>query len=86
MGVNFFKGLFYYCHDEMTSTLTGYDSFYLNDKWDCINYGGEWLKLESSFDNFLASFKVIFIISQTYSWAAAMYQGINARGIDLVPI
>jgi hypothetical protein len=63
IGVNFFKGFYYYCYDENINTLTNSGVFTLNDKWDCLNVGGEWLHLESSFDNVFDSFKVIFIIS-----------------------
>jgi hypothetical protein len=63
MGVNFFKGLFYYCLDDNIVSVNNYGESPLVDKWDCINLGGEWLALESSFDNIFVSFKVIFIIS-----------------------
>ena len=42
IGVNFLKGLFYYCNISEASSLLGYDDDLLDDRWDCLNFGGVW--------------------------------------------
>ena len=44
IGVNFFKGIFYYCESSHLKSLPGFNVKLLNDKWDCINSGAEWMK------------------------------------------
>lgn len=44
-GVNFLKGKFYTCD---TSNMEGFSNFnedILDDRFDCHNYGGDWLRL-----------------------------------------
>jgi hypothetical protein len=57
----------------------------LDDKWDCLNSGGDWVKLLPNFDNIFSSLNEIFMISQTFSWSITMYTATTLRGIDLVP-
>jgi Ion transport protein len=39
IGVNFFKGLFFYCFtDHLGNQIPNIDT-----KWDCISIGGEWI-------------------------------------------
>jgi voltage-dependent calcium channel T type alpha-1G len=63
IGVNFLKGLFYYCDSTGPSTLTGFDLLKYNDKWDCLNSGGEWERLSSDYDEILSSLIEIFMLS-----------------------
>ena len=47
MALNIFKGLFYYCHSENVESLPGYELSPFEDKWDCLNLGGEYLTYHS---------------------------------------
>ena len=41
IGVNYFKGRYYYCmldHIPRNSYIIDY----IDTKWDCLSYGGEW--------------------------------------------
>lgn len=58
---------------------------YIDDKWDCINYGGEWSRYHTHFDNIQNSMIQMVTMSQTVGWAAIMYKAMNSRGPDLVP-
>ena len=44
IGVNFLKGLFYRCETSNLGQLKGFDESLLNTKFDCINWGGDWVK------------------------------------------
>jgi Na+/H+ antiporter NhaB len=52
IGVNFFKGLLYYCNTDM---LPNADSITIPDKWSCINFGAEWQNSDYSFDNIFSA-------------------------------
>ena len=48
IGVNYFKGKFFYCDDELPDASR--DGEFLN-KWDCINNGYIWKKYSYNFDS-----------------------------------
>jgi hypothetical protein len=57
IGVNFFKGKFYYCDYSYPKTnFKNFNSADLETKWDCLNSGGFWVKYDSSFDNIWSSY------------------------------
>lgn len=51
-----------------------------------MNYGGEWLKYNSNFDDLSDSLLILFTISQTYSWTTPLNIAINSVGLDKIPI
>ena len=73
IGVNFMKGLFYFCETSALSDLTGFDEANLDTKWDCLNYGGDWLTYDATFDDVSKSLVLIFMMSQCFSWSNSMY-------------
>lgn len=81
MGVNFYKGLYNYC--DKTNISSVYSDLLIT-KWDCLNYGGEYLRRESTFDNVPEALKVLFSISQTCAWTTPMFQSTYAVGMDMV--
>ena len=47
IGVSFFSGLFYTCQmDNIPATVSS-----VNNYWDCLDNGGEWLNQRNNFDN-----------------------------------
>jgi hypothetical protein len=48
IGVNYFKGRYYYCYYDH---ISDFDQYVIVTKWDCINFGGEWINYISKFDN-----------------------------------
>lgn len=52
IGVNLFKGKYQYCNLQAVVGLSSeIQTGLINDKWDCINYGGEWSTYHTHFDN-----------------------------------
>lgn len=80
-GINFLKGLLWNCLTDNSEELPGFDSIVLEDKWDCFNFGGEWVQQIQNFDNMKNSFISIISISQSISWSNIMYRTIDSRGI-----
>ncbi|CAD8082647.1 unnamed protein product [Paramecium primaurelia] len=79
-GTNFFKGAFYSCD------ISKVGEYQIIGKYDCFDYGGNWVNADYNFDNALNSISSLFVISTTEGWLEQMYQGIDSVGIDLQPI
>ena len=56
------------------------------EKWDCINYGGEWQNPYLHFDDTLWSLLTLFTIQTTEGWIGVMWTSTDAVGVDLQPI
>lgn len=63
IGVNFFKGLFYYCETSQIEYLYGLDYSYLDTNLDCINIGGDWIKMNSNYDYIFSALTSIMFVS-----------------------
>lgn len=62
MGTNFFKGSFYSCD------IKSYKDHTIIDKYDCLDYGGNWVNADYNFDNVLKAINALFVISTTEGW------------------
>lgn len=82
LGINFYKGTFFYCDipAELEDSLT-----LILDKVDCLNYGGMWLNSRSNFDNIFNAMQCLFEMMTTEGWLIVMYSGVDAVGIDFQP-
>mmetsp|Transcript_6501 Transcript_6501/g.5843 ORF Transcript_6501/g.5843 Transcript_6501/m.5843 type:complete len:150 (-) Transcript_6501:67-516(-) len=81
-GVNFFKGNLYYC--DFTNVPQVYHSMVQN-KVDCLDYGGNWLNRDASFDNVFTSTSLLFQVATTEGWIDIMLHVVDATGIDSAP-
>ena len=81
MGVNFFKGTFFHCV-ELPPDISINE---IDTKSDCINKGGIWENVDSNFDNVGNAMLTLFEMMTTEGWMGVMYNGIDARGVDLQP-
>ena len=54
-------------------------------KWDCLNYGGEWVDEINNFNNLFISMYSLFAIATTDNWANLLYNSIDATSIDYQP-
>lgn len=87
-GVNFFKGLYYYCYKDHINNNKLFSTALslVNTKWDCINTGGEWISQQNTFDNVLTAAFSLFQISTTEGWYNLMLTVVDATDIDYMPI
>ena len=58
----------------------------VNNKWDCLNYGGIWLKQNKSFDDIFVAMNVLFqLAATTEDWTVVMGYSIDSVGLDMQP-
>lgn len=59
----------------------------INTKWDCINYGGEWVNPDYNYDNTLKSFITLFGIMSSEGWNDPVeWYYTDSTDVDYVPI
>jgi len=80
LGINFFKGLFFYCDDSV-----GYD-YSLVTKWDCLNNGREWINKEFHFDNIFEAMKSLVEIASGSYWSIVMNDAMAITSLDRNPV
>ena len=61
LGVNQFKGSFYYC------TIYSVDT-----RHDCFDYGGSWVNHDYNFDNIMNAMVTLFVLATTEGWIDIM--------------
>lgn len=70
LGVNFFKGTFYSCEfDNIPSAV----KTNIYNKWDCLDYGGEWKNSESNFNDIGQALKSMFQLMTSENWTDLLY-------------
>jgi len=65
VGVQFFKGVYYDC---ITDNIDPKYHDLINYKYECMNYGGDWLRKDSNFDNITEAMLTMFKCSITEGW------------------
>jgi len=83
LGTNFYKGVFFKCH-----TVNIPDNFLpeIKDKFDCLDFGGEWINEDQNFDNVVSSMVTLFNVMTTEGWIGVMWNAVDSSKIDGVPI
>lgn len=65
--MKFLKGIMFQC------LFADLDSnFQVNDKFDCMDFGGDWIKRDLHYDNILMSFFTLFCVSSSEAWTVLM--------------
>ena len=83
IGLNYFKGYFIRCN------FAGVPIIYQNiikTKWDCLDYGGEWQKLNPNYDNIYTSLMIFFEMMTTNGWTNYLYNSMDSNLIDYQPV
>uniref|UniRef100_A0A8D0GI26 Calcium voltage-gated channel subunit alpha1 H n=1 Tax=Sphenodon punctatus TaxID=8508 RepID=A0A8D0GI26_SPHPU len=78
LGVQLFKGKFYYCEGPDTKNVTS--------KVDCANARYKWIRRKYNFDNLGQALMSLFVLSSKDGWVNIMYDGLDAVGIDQQPV
>ena len=83
IAISYFKGKYFYCMgDEVEFWELAVDS--VADKWDCLNFGGEWMRKPYSFDNIYTSMIALFQMTTMQGWAEIMFMALSTTDIDSV--
>jgi hypothetical protein len=67
------KGTFYYCYGIPEE---------IEEKTECMDYGGSWVNGRVNFDNILESSLMLFLSSTTESWLPLLVSTWDAVGVD----
>lgn len=79
--VTFLKGTYYHCEYEEIEHEIEIDHHDIVTKYDCLNWGGEWMNEHFNFDNIGNAILLLYSIS-TVDWNNAMMKAVSATGID----
>lgn len=82
LGTNFYKGLFFHCHTD--NIPAAYVSL-IKDKFDCLDYGGEWVNEDQNFDHVGSAVVTLFNVMTTEGWINVMWTAVDSTAIDRVP-
>uniref|UniRef100_I3KUX4 Calcium voltage-gated channel subunit alpha1 H n=1 Tax=Oreochromis niloticus TaxID=8128 RepID=I3KUX4_ORENI len=78
LGVQLFKGKFFYCEGENTSNIT--------NKAECLSANYTWVRKEYNFDNLPQALIALFVMYSKDGWMNIMYDGLDAVGVDQQPV
>uniref|UniRef100_A0A8C4SBJ3 Voltage-dependent T-type calcium channel subunit alpha-1H n=1 Tax=Erpetoichthys calabaricus TaxID=27687 RepID=A0A8C4SBJ3_ERPCA len=78
LGVQLFKGKFYYCEGIDTKNVT--------NKSDCQHMKYRWIRRKYNFDNLGQALMSLFVLSSKDGWVNIMYDGLDAVAVDQQPI
>jgi hypothetical protein len=83
LGTNFYKGAFFKCQND--NIPVQYIPL-IKDKFDCLDFGGEWVNADQNFDNVITSMVTLFNVMTTEGWIGVMWSAVDSNQIDMVPI
>ncbi|XP_075701680.1 voltage-dependent T-type calcium channel subunit alpha-1G isoform X7 [Rhinoderma darwinii] len=78
LGVQLFKGKFFYCLGEDTKNIT--------NKSDCFDARYKWARHKYNFDNLGQALMSLFVLASKDGWVDIMYDGLDAVGVDQQPV
>ncbi|XP_071968470.1 voltage-dependent T-type calcium channel subunit alpha-1G isoform X7 [Engystomops pustulosus] len=78
LGVQLFKGKFFYCLGEDTKNIT--------NKSDCLDARYKWIRHKYNFDNLGQALMSLFVLASKDGWVDIMYDGLDAVGVDQQPV
>ena len=72
------KGHFFYCEttnvpEDMVPKIV--------TKWDCLDYGADWVNQDSNFDNLLNAVITMFGMMSTEGWLEVMWNAVDSTVI-----
>jgi hypothetical protein len=72
-----FSGQFYYCETEHLGLADYIIRDGINNRFDCLMYGGEWVNPDFQFDTAFGSMLTLISIQSTEGWVDTMWQMID---------
>lgn len=77
--VKAYKNDFYICQNYPSSTN-------IENKSDCLNWGGDWVQLANNTANLFNSTLYLFFIATMEGWISLLYPMMNLSGINKQPV
>lgn len=81
-----FSGKFNYCYTGHLAFSTVRSKQLIVHKWDCLNYGGEWIKPDLNFDNIGHAMLGLSSIQSHEGWIDMMWASVDATEVDYAPV
>ena len=81
LSTNFYKGAFYSC---MTDNVPEEYHDRIQNRFECLDYGGEWVNQDQNFDHIGSSLITLFNVMTTEGWIGVMWNAVDATGINKV--
>ncbi|XP_028442756.1 voltage-dependent T-type calcium channel subunit alpha-1H-like isoform X2 [Perca flavescens] len=78
LGVQLFKGKFFYC--------LGHDTRNITNKTECLSANYRWVQKVYNFDSLPQALMSLFVMYSKDGWVNIMYDGLDAVGVDEQPI
>ena len=86
LGTTLFAGKFYRCYTDSISLSPAQQRDVIKDRWDCLNYGGEWVNPDLNFDTTGTSLLTLFTVQSTEGWIDVMWNSVDTVGQEMQPI
>lgn len=83
LGTNLYKGSFFYC---LTDNVPSKFHDRIRDKFDCLDFGGDWVNKDQNFDNVMTASLTLFNVMTTEGWLQVMWDAVDSDKIDKIPI
>jgi hypothetical protein len=84
--VTFNKGELFYCYNKhMEREISDLANERIVTKYDCIDFGGEWVNRGLNFDNILNGMLLLYTMSLT-NWTERMMHVVDATSVGSAPI
>lgn len=80
--VNLLKGKLYSCE---LGNVPEYVHEEIVTKWDCLDYGGEWLNSKHNFDNVINAMTTMFGMMTTEGWLDVMWEAVDSTQLHQMP-
>jgi len=80
-----FSGKFNFCFTEHLSMTEVMSQKLILNKWDCLNYGGEWIKPQLNFDSIGVALLGLSSIQSHEGWLGMMWSSVDATEVDFAP-
>ncbi|XP_059196379.1 voltage-dependent T-type calcium channel subunit alpha-1H-like [Centropristis striata] len=78
LGVQLFKGKFYYCVGPDTRNIT--------NRMECLSANYRWVRKTYNFDSLPQALMSLFVMYSQDGWVNLMYDGLDAVGVDKQPV
>ena len=81
-----FSGAFYYCFTEHIGMTELMSQKLIKTKFDCLNYGGEWINPQLNFNHIGVAMLGLSSIQSHEGWLGMMWSSVDAQGVDMAPV
>lgn len=79
------SGALHYCNLDQTSLSNQQRRDLVKNKWDCLDYGGEWTSKDQNFDDPFQSLLTVFTLQTKEDHQMVLWSFVDSVGVDMQP-